>query len=144
MFTLRSLAAAASFTALAAAPLAASALETNPPVAVTSCNAETQAAATSVPFVTPSFTDGNVHVSFTNTSAVPATNVEFLLSYNGTQQYLDSAGTFSQGARIDKNAAIAPFVSAGDVTCRVAKVDFSDGTSWNAVAAAPQHTAALR
>lgn len=141
MFSLRSLVAAASFATLAAAPLAASAVVTNPPVAVTSCSAETQAAATSVPFVTPSFTDGDVHVSFTNTSAVPATNVEFLLSYNGTQQYLDTAGTFAQGARIDKDAAIAPFVAAGDLTCRVAKVDFSDGTSWNALAAAPKNTA---
>jgi hypothetical protein len=141
MFTLRNLAAAASVAALSALPLAASALETNAPVVVTSCNAETQAAASSVPFVIPSFTDGNVHVSFTNTAAVPATNVEFLLSYNGTQQRLDSAGTFSPGTRIDKDAAIAPFVGAGDVTCRVAKVDFSDGTSWNALAAAPQNTA---
>jgi hypothetical protein len=141
MLSLRNLAAAASVAALAALPLAASALETNAPVAVTSCDAQTQAAVSSVPFVTPSFADGNVHLSFTNTSAVPATNVEFLLSYNGTQQRVDTAGTFSQGTRIDKDAAIAPFVGAGDVTCRVAKVDFSDGTSWNALAAAPQHTA---
>jgi hypothetical protein len=141
MFALRNFAAAASVAALAALPLAASALETNGPVAVTSCNAQTQAAASSVPFVTPSFADGDVHLSFKNTSAVPATNVEFLLSYNGTQQRVDAAGTFAQGTRIDKDAAIAPFVGAGDVTCRVAKVEFSDGTSWNDLAAAPQRTA---
>jgi hypothetical protein len=141
MFSLRTLTAAASFAALAAAPLAASALQVTPPVAVTSCQADVQAISPITAYAPNPWQGGNVRLSFVNTTPVTATNVELLLAYNGTEERIDTAGTFSPGIQIARDAAIAPYVSANDVTCSVAKVQFSDGTSWSALAAAPKTTA---
>jgi hypothetical protein len=137
-FTSRTtLAAVASFAALAAAPLAASAYAVTPPVAVTACSVETQAptfvAGEPMP---PDF--GSVNVSFTNRADVAATNVEVLVSYAGTTQRLDSATPAAPGAAVQLSAAALPYVNASDVTCKVARVDFSDGTSWNRIAAVPR------
>jgi hypothetical protein len=141
MISLRSIAAAAAVAAVAATPLAASAVSTKGPVAVTSCAADTVAPTTAFAPVPIQF--GNVYLSFTNTSSVPAKNVELLVGYNGTVQTFDTAGTFSPGIRIERSASTIPFVNATDVTCQVAKVDFSDGTSWTAPDLAPQTTAQL-
>jgi hypothetical protein len=141
MLALRPLAVAAALAASAFAPLAASAVQTAPPVTVTSCNADTQAPVTSLAFAPIEF--GNVYLSFTNASAIPAKNVELLVGYSGTEQRLDADGTFAPGTRIDRSISTVPFTNASGVTCRVAKVTFSDGSTWNAEAQAPQTTAQL-
>jgi hypothetical protein len=140
MFSLRSLSTAAAFIVLAGAPLAASAVETSQPIAVTSCSVDTQAQTFSAYGQTPA-QFGNVYLSFTNNASVAATNVELLVAVNGNEQRIDTAGTFAPGIRIDRITSAAPYLNANDVTCRIAKVDFSNGTSWNALAALPKTTA---
>ncbi len=118
-------------------------LSTAAAVAVTSCSAETQAPALTTGFV-PVFATpfSNVNLSFVNNASVPATNVELLVTVDGATSRIDTAGTFSPGTRIDRStSAIPAYLNASDVTCSIAKVDFKDGTSWNALAALPRTTA---
>jgi hypothetical protein len=64
---------------------------------------------------------------------VPATRVKLALKDGDYTQDITAKGTFTPGIRIDQTfAADTNANAAADATCRVAEVDFADGTAWHA------------
>lgn len=100
------------------------------PVAVTSCRQD-------VTFIEPTFygsrlADASENVSFVNTAAIAATDVDFKVVLNGETQTVRDHGTFAPGVTIDHTfsqfAGAAYRTSAA--TCNVVAVRYADGSSW--------------
>jgi len=76
-------------------------------------------------------TDG-VWVNYTNTRAKPATEVDFLVRYNGVPTTMTDIGSFTQYAQIQHtlhNALIgSPWNGEIPQVCRVFRVVWADGT----------------
>jgi hypothetical protein len=76
-------------------------------------------------------TDG-VWVNYTNTRAKDATEVDFMVRYNGIGNVMTDVGKFSQYAQVQHtlhNAMIGmPFIGETPQLCRVYRVEWADGT----------------
>jgi hypothetical protein len=76
-------------------------------------------------------TDG-VWVNYTNTRSMPATEVDFVVRYNGVVNTMTDVGKFSQYAQIQHtlhNALIgAAWNGQTPQNCRVSRVIWADGT----------------
>jgi hypothetical protein len=148
--TIASAAAALSLSALA--PLAAAADQqiafTVAPIAVKSCSINEGSIVT--PYPGPIRTATGLNVTFSNASSAPVSNVEFVIGYNGQSETVDDKGTFSPNVTIDHNLKVFNDAvnSGGSPNCTVSKVDFADGTTWQApasrVASAPVATESRR
>jgi hypothetical protein len=114
-------------------PKQAPAFEIIPPVSVKACGVaavSNAAVAFSSPFYGMPWISTDLVLSFVNDAKVAATHVEFVISYDGDIDRVESSGTFAPGAQMRRTTALPPFVDPKHVSCRIARVDFSDGTSW--------------
>jgi hypothetical protein len=145
--TIASAAVALSLSALT--PLAAVAADrqiayTVSPISVKSCSINEGDIVT--PYPSPIRTATGLNVTFSNTSSAPVSNVQFVIGYNGQSETVDDKGTFSPNVTIAHDLRIFNDAvnSGGSANCTVAKVDFADGTTWQApasrVASAPVAT----
>jgi hypothetical protein len=114
-----------------------------PPVTINSCAPIISAPN---PLITPgpSFmgmplasTSNGMSIKFVNESKVVAKLVNFAVESNGSHFVIRDVGTFSPGISIDHQfnngsgqAFLLPSFIAPNVTCRVASVEFADGTVW--------------
>ncbi len=130
--TIMNIKAIAAAAALAAAgiPVAAPAQTTYAPVSIVRTAIEPQVADAAL------FQQGFVAYAFVNTSAVPATEVDFALVGNGESlATLRDVGTFAKGVTIDR--FVATPAAARNEALTVAKVTFADGAVWTNDAVAP-------
>jgi hypothetical protein len=74
---------------------------------------------------------GGVWVKYTNTRAVPATRIDFLVKYNGVQTVMVDKGSFTQYAQIQhslQNALIGQaWIGPTPTSCRVYHVYWANG-----------------
>ena len=128
------------------APATASAQQTAftvAPISVTSCSPNAGDIVT--PYPSAIRTSNGLAIRFANTSGNAVTDVQFVARYNGRTETIDDKGAFAPGAVVnhDLHAFDDGVYSGGDASCTVSKVDFADGTSWQApatnVASAPLH-----
>jgi hypothetical protein len=82
-------------------------------------------------------TSSGMHIVFVNDSQKVAKLVNFAVDANGNQFVVRDVGVFSPGVEIDhqySNGAgmdfVLPTFIAPNVKCRVASVEFNDGTMW--------------
>jgi hypothetical protein len=116
-------------------PVGVSAFGNNPPVSVQSCavHADNNAAAAFLsPFNPIPWLSTDLLLSFVNNTPLSATHVEFLITYDGQIDRVESFGTFAPGTRVYRTTSLPPFIDPSHVSCSVARVDFGDGSSWNA------------
>ncbi|MHB8178700.1 MAG: hypothetical protein ACYDA5_08845 [Vulcanimicrobiaceae bacterium] len=80
---------------------------------------------------------GQLQIQFTNESNVVADVVRFKIDWgNGKVAYIRDAGTFSPGITIKHNfrhtvgTLVSPIFSHPHISCGIAAVNFTDGTSW--------------
>lgn len=120
----------ATLTAPASAATGPVAMSMAAPVAVTSCRQD-------VTYIDPSYygprlAEASENVSFVNTGAIAATDVDFKVVLDGETQTVRDHGTFAPGVTIDhtfsKLAGTAYRSSAA--TCNVVAVRYADGSSW--------------
>ena len=72
---------------------------------------------------------GSVNLSFVNTKATPATEVDFaLIAHNEVVRTATLKGTFSKGITIKK--AWTTTVTDVNQSAAITKVVFADGTTW--------------
>jgi hypothetical protein len=125
-------------------PVAASAQQTAytaAPVTVKSCSLNAGDIVT--PYASAIRTSDGLNVAFVNTTGTPVTKIEFVAKYNGQAETVEDAGSFAPNVAVahDLHAFNDAVYSGGAASCTVSKVDFSDGSSWQApatnVASAP-------
>ena len=133
---------------VAAAPAAASAAQTaygtTAPVAVAACSTYAGTPVSAL-YNTVGFANfGSYEVSFVNHANVAAKHVGLDIDANGSVQRIDEIGKFASGTRIDKGSQLSYSGNSDGraPACRVAEVDFVDGSSWHAVPATAQATGA--
>jgi hypothetical protein len=80
----------------------------------------------------PQFVATDVSVKFVNTGSVVATVVKFSVNAGQSTQIIVDKGTFSSGAQIKHDFAIADPIDAPNTTCNVTEVTFVDGSVWRA------------
>jgi hypothetical protein len=133
-------AAAAAGLLLAAAPAAASAQSVSystAPVTLTSCRTATTydpASFTGLSELTPANlqqTQG-VALSYVNTAPVPATSVTFIFTDGGKTRRVVARGSFAHDVQIDRTIDADVSTGNANAECRVADVQFADGTAWHA------------
>jgi hypothetical protein len=133
-------AAAAASLILAAAPAAACAQSVSystSPVTLTSCRTVSTydpASFTGLSELTPANlrqTQGIV-LSYINTAAMPATSVTFVFNDGGKTQRVVARGSFAHNVQIDRTIDADVSGTNASAECRVADVQFADGTTWHA------------
>ena len=131
--------------AASATPLRAFAQATESPVTINACSTYIQPnpvpsnASTfmGVPVAALTSKSAGMRISFVNNSRQVAKLVNFEVDSNGNQFVVRDVGMFSPGTLIDhsfKNGAgqsfFLPAFISPKVTCRVASVEFADGSMW--------------
>jgi hypothetical protein len=117
------------------------AYSTSSPVVITSFSADELYApgsiggeATESPQFISKLDSGYIALKFVNKSNVPATTVKFLVNNGRYTRSIVDEGTFSPGTQIKHSFAVDSGVSElSSATCKVAEVDFADGTAWHNV-----------
>jgi hypothetical protein len=122
-----SLAAAALGTTAAALP--ASAQDGVSPVSVVGCSVNVEQSGGNAEGLAPSFTLGNLAISFVNRSAQAATSVEFTVRSGNQEQTIVDQGTFAPGTQV--TSEFLPTI-ATPTSCDVDAVTFADGSTWHA------------
>jgi hypothetical protein len=98
--------------------------QTTAPVAIVNSQAQPQ-----IQDVGGGNSAGFADVTFVNHNNVPATEIDFTLSSNGTAlETLTDKGTFSPGVAVSHSFTTAQ--TERDLQISVAEVKFADGTSW--------------
>jgi hypothetical protein len=80
----------------------------------------------------PQFVATDVSVKFVNTGNVAAKVVKFSVNAGQSTQTIVDKGTFTAGAQIRHDFAIADHIDAPNATCNVTEVTFADGSVWRA------------
>ena len=104
------------------------------PVQVASCSVTPAAPTLSLPYA-PASTAGaaSTIISFVNQAPSAVASVTFDVSDGRTTSQIIDKGTFSSGVSIDHSFITPEFQNtAGDVTCSVKSVAFTDGSTWQA------------
>jgi hypothetical protein len=129
----------------ASVPIGAGAQAVQAPVSINSCapqlrpNASPSSPPTfmGIPIGSLTSTSVGMRIVFVNNGPQVAKLVNFAVDSNGNQFVVRDVGTFSPGVEIDhqyNNGAgqgfVLPSFIAPNVTCRVASVEFADGTMW--------------
>ena len=80
----------------------------------------------------PQLVPSSVALTFVNTSEVPATTVAVSVTDGHSMLSIVDKGSFRPGAQIKHDFALGSGTSTlSDVRCKVAEVDFADGTAWH-------------
>ena len=105
-----------------------------PPVSVVSCDySSLQGSGGMLIPETAPFQTSNLRISFVNDAPLAATNVRFVVGYDGRTQIVEDTGTFSTGTPITQDFIPAANLRYnGSATCSVQSVTFSDGSTWSA------------
>ena len=107
------------------------------PITINTCVPMVDKSGPTVAGVSLTSTSSGIHIQFTNESQKAADLINFEVNSNGTQFVIRDVGTFSPGIEIDhkyRNGAgqafVLPAFIAPNVTCSVASIRFTDGTTW--------------
>ncbi|HTW84629.1 MAG TPA: hypothetical protein VMD91_11210 [Candidatus Sulfotelmatobacter sp.] len=120
---------AAATLGVSAAALPASAQQGVSPVSVVGCAVNVQENGAYNEGASPTFSSGDLSISFVNNGDRPATAVEFAVHAGGQTQTIVAQGSFAPGTEITND--FVPTVAA-PTSCDVEAVTFSDGTTWHA------------
>jgi hypothetical protein len=102
------------------------------PIAITSCSVNESYEPGMNLDSAPQFIAIGIALKFVNKSGIPATTVTFLVNDGQYTQSIVDKGTFSPGVQIKHDFAVDSDTSTlSDVTCKVAEVDFADGSAWH-------------
>jgi hypothetical protein len=141
MFRQITSAAVAAAALLAAVPTLASAQTVafgNSPVALTSCSVTTAYDPSEFRgplqlMLTRVQESSDVALGYINKASVPATAVTFVVNDGSHTQRIVARGTFAPNVQIDRTVeADARIDWHDDAHCRVAEVQFADGSAWHA------------
>ena len=102
---------------------------THSPVAVSGCSIDSTRAALTTNGDALETLGRQVHIKFVNTGSEPIQAVTFDVAENGTVTRIRDVGHFAQGATISHYFRQGLLPESGSPSCRVASVEYENGTT---------------